>query len=195
MIRPLADLDEAVAATCLRAARASPPDGMATRIIAVDGLGGAGKTTMAAKLAGALGGCPVVTTDDFASWDDPLDWWPRLLEEVLVPISEGRSAVYRRCDWVLRQLGTQQRVDPCAYVILEGVSSSRRAFRAYLTFIVWVETPRQKRLNRGIARDGSSMRSQWKRWMEAEDRYVEEENPRRAANLIVLGSGPDPERQ
>ena len=89
---------------------------------------------------------------------------------------------------MLRQPGGQTRVDPSDYVVLEGVSVGRRAFRPYLSFIVWVNTPRQQRLDRGIARDGESMRSQWKRWMDAEDRYVEEEDPRSSADLIILGT-------
>jgi uridine kinase len=190
MVRTLGSLPEAVPVICLGATRALPPDRMTTRIIAVDGLGGAGKTTLARELAGSLGRCPVVQTDDFASWEDPLDWWPRLVDEILRPLREGRAAVYRRYDWGLRQPGQHMRVDPSDYVILEGVSASRRAFRPYLTFTVWVETPRQQRLARGVARDGEDMRGQWERWMDEEDRYVEQENPRSAADVVVLGARP-----
>ena len=37
------------------------------RLVAVDGYGGAGKSTFAARLAAALGGAAVVHTDDFAT--------------------------------------------------------------------------------------------------------------------------------
>lgn len=55
----------------------SAPIGMATRIVAIDGPGGAGKSSLAAYLAQELD-APVVHTDDFASWDNPIDWWPEL---------------------------------------------------------------------------------------------------------------------
>ena len=75
-------------AAIVRAVRArQPPSGMTTRIVAVDGPGGAGKSTLAERLAAALENAPVVHTDDFASWDNPLDWWPRLLKDVLEPLS------------------------------------------------------------------------------------------------------------
>src|SRR5262245_15075629 len=68
-----------------RIARKAPPQTMDVRVVAVDGHGGAGKTTLAARLAVALGDAPAVHPDDFASWDHPLDWWPRLIEQVLQP--------------------------------------------------------------------------------------------------------------
>jgi len=44
----------------------------------------AGKSTFAARLAGALGGVPVAHTDDLAS-SDKAPWWPRLEKQVLRP--------------------------------------------------------------------------------------------------------------
>lgn len=46
------------------------------RLVAVDGPGGAGKSTFADRLAAAAGGAPIIHTDDFASADNPIDWWP-----------------------------------------------------------------------------------------------------------------------
>jgi len=57
------------------------------RLVAIDGPGGAGKTTFAERFAAAADGAPIVHTDDFASADNPIDWWPRLLAEVIEPLS------------------------------------------------------------------------------------------------------------
>src|SRR6476661_8671860 len=57
------------------------------RLVAVDGYGGAGKSTFAARLAAALGGAAVVHTDDFATGASGVEWWPRLEREVIVPLS------------------------------------------------------------------------------------------------------------
>ncbi|MBT7203398.1 MAG: hypothetical protein HN867_07910, partial [Deltaproteobacteria bacterium] len=59
---------------------------MQSRIVAIDGCGGAGKSTLATKLAVLLDDCPVIHTDDFASWDHPLDWYPRMIAQVLEPL-------------------------------------------------------------------------------------------------------------
>ena len=78
---------------------ATPPDQMQTRIVAIDGCGGAGKTTFATILAGVLGNCPTLHTDDFASWDHPLDWYPRVVEQVLEPLRHNQMAHLQKFDW------------------------------------------------------------------------------------------------
>ena len=75
------------------------PDQMKTRIVAIDGCGGAGKTTFATILAGILGNCPTLHTDDFASWDHPLDWYPRVVEQVLEPLRHNQMAHLQKFDW------------------------------------------------------------------------------------------------
>jgi len=166
---------------------AQAPLGMRTRIIAVDGLGGAGKSTLASSLAVTLGDAPVIRTDDFASWDNPLDWWPRLLSQVLSPLSHDCPAHYQRYDWETKELAEWIDVPPSKHIILEGVSASREAFRPYLAFSVWVETPREDRLRRGLERDGEEAFSNWREWMAREDEYIEREQPQSHVDLVVSG--------
>src|SRR3569833_4290140 len=132
---------------------------LTTRIVAVDGRGGAGKSTLAERLARGLG-ASVVHTDDFESWDDPLDWWPALLEQVLMPLSEGRAATFVPNSWG-GPAKERVTIEPGGVVIVEGVTASREAFRPYLVFSIWVETPRELCLQRGLERDGEAMRPQW----------------------------------
>ena len=73
------------------------------------------------------------------------------------------------------------------FVILEGVTASREAFRPYLAYSIWIETPREVRLRRGLERDGAQARAQWEEWMEAEDRYVERERPAAHADRVLRG--------
>ncbi len=171
----------------LVSATAAPAD-MTTRVVAIDGLGGAGKTTLSRRLARALGDAPIVKTDDFASWDNPIQWWPRLLEQVLDPLSVNRPARYQRYDWDRRRLAEWHDVVPGGFVVLEGVSASRVAFRPYLCFRIWVETPEDERLRRGLARDGEAAAELWRDWMSAEDRYVQRERPVEAADLVLSGT-------
>jgi uridine kinase len=166
-----------------------PPAGLVTRIIAIDGLGGAGKSTLARQLAATLGGVPVVPTDDFASWDDPIDWWPRMLDQVLRPIALGQGVQYQRYDWKERRLADWVQLPPrLDTVILEGVTASRSEFDEYLTFRIWVAAPRDLRLRRGLERDGDGMRAQWQEWMAAEDAYVSRDDPVARANVVISGA-------
>jgi uridine kinase len=172
----------------VRDIKAKPaPAGMSTKVIAIDGPGGAGKSTLANLLARELGGAQVVRTDDFASWDNPLNWWPRLIEDVLEPLSRSRPARYRRTDWGNSDHEDWGEITPAEFVILEGVSASREAFRPFLTYSVWIETARDVRLSRGLERDGEEARAQWEQWMSREDDYVKREQPQENADLVLPG--------
>jgi uridine kinase len=163
---------------------------IATRIVAIDGCGGAGKSTLARRLAIALDGAPIVPTDDFATWNDQFEWWPRLLDQVIAPLARGEIARYQRFDWNTRQL-----VEWIALphnpetVIIEGVAAMRREFDPYLAYRIWVDTPREVRLRRGLERDAQALRPQWDRWMAAEAAYLEGHRPMDRADVVVRGSG------
>jgi uridine kinase len=160
---------------------------MTTKIVAVDGLGGAGKSVLAARLAEALGDAQILRTDDFASWDHPLDWWRRLLAEALEPLARGRPARFKRTDWENEGREQWREIQPAEFVILEGVSAARDAFRPFLTYSIWVETPRELRLQRGLERDGEEARGLWEQWMAEEDDYVRRERPQDRADIVVPG--------
>jgi uridine kinase len=159
------------------------------RLVGVDGCGGSGKTTFAARLSEAAAGCPVVHTDDFASFDEPMEWWPRLLREVIEPLLRGERATFHPYDWVARRRSdTSVVVEPAPLVVIEGVGATRAAWRDRLALRVWVDAPREVRLRRGLARDGAHMREFWQWWMAQEDGYVASEQPLGHADLVVDGA-------
>lgn len=162
---------------------------MTTRIVAIDGCAGAGKSTFASALAGVLEAAPIIPTDDFASWEIPLDWTPRFIEQVLLPLSRNEDVRYQRYDWVSRRLAEWITVVRQPYLLVEGVGSSRLDFAPYLTFSIWIDTDRDERLRRGLQRDGVEMTELWLRWMAEEDAYVAREAPGARADLVLRGDG------
>ena len=173
---------------------------IATRLVVIDGLGGAGKTVLAEALAGELG-APVVQGDNFyrpsaerqrsghgaGAIGESFDW-RRLESQVLAPLSQGEDARYKRYDWDNDRLGDWVSVPSQDTVVVDGVYLLRAELRRYASVLIWVETPREVRLARGIERDGEAARSRWTdEWMPAEDAYVAAMRPDAAAMLVVDG--------
>jgi uridine kinase len=160
-----------------------------TKVIAIDGWGGAGKSRLAAELEKRLPSVTVVHTDDFAGPKQPSWDWRRFSREVLDPLLSDRLARFQRYDWDRDQLGQWKSVPVGGTVIVEGISSSRQELGAIWDLAVWVECPRELRLRRGIERDGESLRWKWETvWMPEEEAYVRAQNPIGRADVIVDGS-------
>ncbi|MFI7021955.1 uridine kinase [Micromonospora sp. NPDC049900] len=167
-----------------------------TRLVAVDGPSGAGKTLFAACLADALDGLgpeavrpPVVHTDDLLDgWDDQLTFWARLERDVLRPVRSGRAGSYRRYDWVRGCFRPEPVSVPVASVlIVEGVSTSRAAAGPDLTLAVFVTAPRPLRLARAVARDGPEILPELRRWHDTEQAHFAADDTQARADLVVDG--------
>lgn len=144
-------------------------------IVAIDGPSGAGKSVFADRLVSALHERGVhavlVRTDDFATWDDPVAWWPELEADVLHAFVRRRDYRYRPRIWVdgHPEIGSRvwYRWEPL--LVIEGVSSARRRIADRLTYSLWLDgAPAGERLARAVARDGESSRPYLQRWQQFE---------------------------
>lgn len=168
-------------------------------LVGVDGHGGSGKSTLARRL-GEEDGVVVVELDDFylpsadrvdvpARPGENYDL-DRLVKQVLDPATRGEPVRYQRYDWDGDVLGAWVDVPAGASVVVEGVYSTSARLRDRFAFRIWVETPYEVRLARGVERDGEHMRATWvEEWMPAEERYVADEDPASYAHLVVGGAG------
>ncbi|WP_046176087.1 uridine kinase family protein [Domibacillus indicus] len=172
-------------------------NGGQTFIIAIDGCGGAGKSTLAGALQKELGNTAVIVhADDFyqvsskrnssigGSWD-----LNRLENQLLKPLRQNMPARYERYDWETDQLAEIHAVPPGGFVIVEGCYTMLERFLPYYNFKIWVDSPREIRLQRGIERDGEGLRSMWEDvWMPGEQVYIQEQYPAGAADIIISGT-------
>ncbi len=175
--------------------QAAPARAGRTRVLAIDGPSGAGKTTLAAAVATLLDDAtpddavptPVVHLDSiYPGWDGLADSIPRLLEWVLKPLAEGRPIGYRRYDWDRNEDAEwiDVRTAPVpSVVIVEGAGAGSLPCAPYLSLLVWMDAPASVRFDRGMARDGDSYRPYWQRWADQEERHFAEHNPRGRADL------------
>ncbi|SDD85946.1 uridine kinase family protein [Actinokineospora iranica] len=162
----------------------------AVRLVAVDGPSGSGKSTFAAALVTALGErAAVVSTDDFATWDDPVAWWPRLVSGVLAPLREGVPGRYQRTRWLDGTPAPGEWVDVAvpAVLVVEGVSAGRRSVGPLLSRLFWCELPDPAaRLARSVARDGERSRAVLTRWQAFEAGWFAVDGTRERASAHVV---------
>lgn len=158
-------------------------------MLAIDGPSGTGKSTLAAEAVEALGSrAALVSTDAFATWDDPVAWWPRLEDGVLRPLARGRPGEYRRMDWTsgTPRPGELVHIEVPEVLVLEGVSSGRRAVRSRLSRLCWIEGGTEaERLSRAVARDGEAARDELRRWQLFERGWFAVDGTREAADQLV----------
>ena len=177
-----------------------------TSLVAIDGLGGAGKSYLAGALANELRThrnveVAIVHGDDFFLPSERRSFppakqkpigadfdWRRLVEQVVDPLRRGQDARYQVYDWDRDALAAWLTIPAGALVLIEGVYMLRPELRDLYDLRVWVDCPRQIRLARGIARDGEAWRPRWEQdWMPSEDRYVAECQPIAIADVVVSG--------
>ena len=169
------------------------------KFIAIDGHGGSGKSTVAKLIAAELG-AEIIQTDDFASWENPTNWWPLVIECVFRPVMEGATKLnYPRSKWWPNhhpEPVVDQPVTPI--IILEGVTALRKEFRPYVSLGLYVETPRDICMQRGIARDLTNdtgktkeeITNMWQKWAADEDDYLKRDDPKAYADIVVDGTRP-----
>lgn len=165
-------------------------------LIAIDGHGGSGKSTLA-NLSSRKLNAEIIHTDDFAGWDNPLNWYPLVIERVFEPIKNDEKLLnYPRSKWWEThnpESVVNQAVTPV--MILEGVSALRKEFRPYISYGIFVDTLKEVCLQRGFERDkeqdGKSddeIRQMWREWYEKEETYIKRDSPKVFADLVVDGT-------
>jgi uridine kinase len=164
-------------------------------VVAIDGHGAAGKSTLAGEVAEAVG-ATVVHTDDFFRAAGSADVegvpmslyydWERLRAQALEPLAAGRRASFAAFDWetdALRE-GLVE-LEPAAVVVVEGVSAAAPALVDLITRSVLVQTPEQERVQRLHERISDEVWDQ--RWLEEELAYFGLRPPA-WFDLVVSGS-------
>lgn len=163
-------------------------------LIAIEGHGGAGKTTFADKLVKELGDAYIISIDDFIvkekltepSWDKGSFDRERLEKQVLRPLKSGETARYQKLIWTDNVLSDYVEVPKVRYIIVEGISSYHPSIAHYYDYKIWIDTPIAIAKERGHARDGSNENAQhWDLWAANDLRYQERYHPELNADFIL----------
>jgi uridine kinase len=166
-------------------ARAAPPRADTTRVIAIDGRAGAGKSTLARRLADCIDAPLVQLEQLYPGWDGLQAGIDLLVEAVLVPLSAARVAQVPRYDWLVSRFIEPWPLEHPELLIVEGVGAGARAAAGFASVLVWLELDADLRKERALARDGDVFRPHWEHWAEQEDVLLAHEQTPARADMIV----------
>jgi cytidylate kinase len=155
-----------------------------TRLVAVDGPSGAGKTTLASDLAAALA-APTIHMDDlYPGWEGLRAATHRVTEWVVEPLRHGLPARYRRWDWAASEYAEWVQVPEVDVLVLEGCGAGALPSGAAASVLVWVEADEAVRRARGLARDPGYAEF-WDRWAAQERRLYDADRTWERADVYV----------
>ncbi len=150
--------------------------------VAVDGRSAAGKTTIAADLAGKLG-CTLIHMDDF--FLRPEQRTPerlaepggnvdreRFIQEVLEPLSRGENFEYRIFDCSMMELARTAEVKHTPVTIIEGAYCCHPELWDYYDLHFFISIDKEEQCRRILKRNGKDRAEQFRtRWIPMEEKY------------------------
>jgi len=166
-------------------AQAQPRCG-ATKVVAIDGPSGAGKTDFAAALAQRLPSAYVLHMDDlYPGWDGLEQAVADLHDQVLAPLARGERAAYRGWDWEHERYAGWHSLPLTELLVVDGVGSGAGRNAELESVLIWLEADPDVRFRRGIERDGETYLANWQRWAAQEQVLFAADMTRQRADLIL----------
>ncbi|MDP9793970.1 uridine kinase [Catenuloplanes nepalensis] len=160
-----------------------------TRVVAVEGRSGAGKTGLAGALADALH-APLVRMDDlYPGWDGLRGGVEALHDWILAPLAAGHPIRRRSWDWAADAYRDWEPLTVGTDLVVEGVGCGARALAPYRSGLIWIDAPDDVRRRRALERDGEAYAPHWERWARQEDTFYAANRVRANADLIIDNSG------
>jgi hypothetical protein len=160
-------------------------------VVAIDGRGGAGKSTLAERLRTTVPASGVVHTDDVA-WNQAFfDWADLLAENVLRPLHRGEAVEFRPPAWIEHDRPGAIRVPAGLDVVwVEGTGIIREALTPWIDASIWIQGDLDEQERRLGARDGDSaaQRRHIAAWLAEELPLLRREQPWRKATVVVAGT-------
>ena len=160
-------------------------------IIAIDGPAGSGKSTLAREIESRLlqsgSSATIVHMDDlYNGWDDALtESLASKLTEIANSHFNGEQLLLRTYDWLQSRYTEPTHSPSTDFLILEGVGSSQRAIRNWLSLNIWIESPSETGLARVLTREPGIDEARMREWQIREREHFLQDESKVAANIKI----------
>jgi uridine kinase len=192
-----------------RIVRRIKSDSNSLQLVAVDGCGGAGKSTLTRELKVLLGfwqPVQIISLDHFytpilpdqqvlmESQEARYHYFDseRFRQQVLLPLSMGHDIKYQSHDWLIDSPNGACQVKAHGLVIVDGVYSFSRCLRDFYNLSIYMDTPSVMRGQRLKARPQPS--TEWiGHWQATEAWHHQYEQTALAADFVLFGLASKPQ--
>jgi uridine kinase len=169
-----------------------------TKLIAIDGLGGSGKSSFAKSLLTLDPELNILELDHFPCLPKENPYHPlgaqtrvnleRFQREALLPLVNGQPAVYKNSFWwPTHEKPKTYTVPANGTVLVEGCYSFHLELRAFYDYSIWIECPAEEALKRAITRDGEDGANIWQQVHAPNERnYARVQKPMDSVDLVIL---------
>jgi len=171
------------------------PNGRIPFVVAIDGPGCCGKSTLTDLLLERLDAVSI-GTDDFHEHegfcrepDAPLPYrrWTDL-RNAIGSLSRGVATTIQSIDWSDHSLGPPRTIEPRPVLIVDGIGSLHADVSRYAELKIWVDGHAGNRMRRTARREGRDMTEEWAPYVRLEQKYFATSRPWRQADVFVLGA-------
>jgi uridine kinase len=171
------------------------PNGSVPLVVAIDGPGCCGKSTLTELLLERLDAVSI-GTDDFHEHagfcrepDAPLPYrrWTDLRNAV-DSLSRGAATRIRSIEWSDHSLGAPTTIEPRPVLVVDGIGSLHEDVSRHAALKIWVDGHAGNRMRRTAQREGRDMSEEWAPYVRLEQEYFAAWRPWRRADVFVLGA-------
>jgi uridine kinase len=154
--------------------------------VAIDGNGGAGKSTLSRHLEKAIPSLKVIGMDYYYDPELKRSDYIRVKEELLVPLKNNQRATSKIYDWPNERFSESVWTEPQGIILFEGWYSMEENLVDLYDYRIWVDCPAEKGMERGLTRDNGKYKDHWENiWVPEMKRYGDSQKPYEKANIVI----------